>query len=258
MKFSFLVILLLTLFVAPATFGQKYLQKPYKEWSKDDAGKVLSDSPWATTYQSEEGLVAAQSQQQARDSSDNNRGTYRGNQGRVDPPVPIIVRLHSALPVRQASVRLSQIASNYDKLNSEEQAKFDMSTAKFLECGICKGYYVVTLSKFPHSSMSVTEGLFQSLKLEDLKGKVWLVNDKGEKLELTEFTPPKGATDAAVLFFKRTNDKGEEFFLPTDKEIKLSFATEFRDSSSNSYGKLVPRTLEFKVAKMVADGKLLF
>ncbi len=258
MKFSFFVILLLTLFIAPATFGQKYMQKSYKEWSKEDAGKVLTDSPWASSYQSEEGLVAAQQQQQARDSADNNRGIYRGNQGRVDPPVPIYIRLHSALPIRQATIRLRQLATDYDKLNSEEQAKFDEATSKFLDCAICKDYYVVTLSKFSHSSMSVTEGLFQSLKLEDLKGKVWLANDRNEKLELAEFTPPKSATDNAVLFFKRTNDKGEAFFAPTDKEIRLMFANEFRDSSSNSYGKLVPRTKEFKVAKMVVDGQLLF
>lgn len=258
MKLSFLVTVFLTLLIAPAAFGQKYMQKPFEEWSKEDAGRVLTDSPWATQYQSEEGLIAAQSLQQARDANDNNRGTYRGNQGRVDPPVPIFIRLHSALPVRQATVRLRQIAANYDKMNPEERAKFDESTAKYLQCAVCTDYYVVTFLKFPHSSSGVTEGLFQSLKVTDIKGKVWLMNDRDEKLELMEFTPPKGSSDPAVLFFKRTNEKGEPFFSPTDKQVRLMFANEFRDNTSNPYGRLVPRMTEFKVSKMVVDGKLLF
>ena len=258
MKLTHVLVLAFVLALTSSALSQKVLQKPYKEWSRDEASKVLTDSPWASQYQSEEGLIAAQQLQQARESNDNNRGTYRGNQGAVDAPVPIYVRLHSSLPVRQATIRLRQIGANYDKLSPEEQAKFDESTAKFLECSVCNDYYVVTLSKFSHSSTSVTEGIFQSLKLEDLKGKVFLVNDRNEKLELTQFTPPKGATDSAALFFKRVNDKGEPFFLPTDKQVKLTFANDFRDSTSNPYGKLVPRALEFKVSKMVADGKLIF
>ena len=257
MKFRHLAYLVFTLLLISPCYGQKYLQKPYKEWNTEDVRKILSDSPWATQYQSEEGLVAAQQQQQARDQSDNNRGSYRGNQGRLDAPMPVTVRLHSALPVRQAMIRAQQLGANYDKMTADEQKKFDDSTVKFLECAVCAGYYVITLTKFKDTSTTVTDGIFQSLKLEDLKGKVWLLNDKDEKLENTQFTPPKSSTDSAVLFFKRTNDKGEAFFSPTDKLVRLAFSNEFRDNA-NAYSKLVPRAFEFKVSRMLLDSKLEF
>ena len=91
----------------------------------------------------------------------------------------------------------------------EQRANFDESTKKFLACAICQNYYVVTLTKFKDVSMSsVDDGIFQNLKYEDLKGKIWLVNDLNEKRELAQFTPPKGSGDSAVFFFKRTDDKG--------------------------------------------------
>ena len=259
MKLTQISILVFTLVFASSAFGQKYLQKSYKEWSQDEAAKILKDSGWALEYQSEEGLAAAQSLQQARESSDNNRGTYRGNQGRVDVPVPVTVRLHSALPVRQAIVRLQQLGTNYDKMNAEDKLKFDESTAKFLECAVCKGYYVITIAKWKDTSTSVSDGIFQTMSLHDLKGKVWLANDKDAKLELEQITPPKNASDSAVFFFKRTNDQGAPFFTTADKQIRLVFANELRQNNVSAYSKLIPKSFDFKVSKMLsAKGELEF
>lgn len=259
MRFSHIAVLFLALAATVPMFGQKFLQKPHTEWSQEEAAKVLKDSGWAVEYQSEEGLVAAQSQQQGRDAGDNNRGTYRGNQGRVDIPPPVSARLFSALPIRQAMVRLQQLGANYDKMSAEDKAKFDESKAKFLECGICKDYYVVTLSKWKDTSTSVTDGIFQTMTLNDLKGKVWLANDKDQKLELTEFTPPKNAADAAVFFFKRTNEAGAPFFTSADKQIRLVFSNELRTSGVSGYSRLIPKAFDFKVARMLSSkGELEF
>ena len=259
MKLAHTWLIVFALILTSSAYGQKFLQKSYKEWSADEASKILKDSGWANEYQSEEGLISAQQQQQARDSNDNNRGTYRGNQGRVDIPAPITMRLHSAMPIRQAMVRLQQIGANYDKMNAEDKQKFDDQKAKFLECGICKDYYVVTLSKWKDTSTSVSDGIFQTMTLDELRGKIYLLNDKDEKLELTQFTPPKNAADAAVFFFKRTNEKGEPFFTSSDKLVRFVFSNELRTGTVNAYSKLIPKSFDFKVAKMLsADGKLEF
>jgi hypothetical protein len=165
------------------------------------------------------------------------------------------MRLHSALPIRQALARAQQIGAKYDSMSQEDKKKFDESTAKFLACAICTDYYVVTLIKIKDSSGKVDDGIFQTLKAEDLKGKVWLVNDRDEKLELAEFTPPKGAGDAAVFFFKRP---ATPFFNTTDKQIRFMFANELRQSGNNAYASLIPRTFEFKVSKMVVGEKIEF
>jgi hypothetical protein len=258
MKFTHICVLVFALVTTLPAFGQKYLQKSHKEWSKDEAMKVISDFPWASQYQSERGLDANAKLRQAREQSDTRlSGSERGNMGAQGIPVPIVIRLFSAMPVRQGIVRLQQIDAGYDKMNSDDKAKFDAGKAGFLECKICKDYYVVTLQKFKDSSTSVTNGIFQTLKLPDVKGKIWLENDKGERRELTEFTPPKNETDFAIFFFKRTDDAGQPFYTPSDKLIKFMFSNDLRDNTSE-YSLLIPRLFEFKVQKMVVEGQLIF
>ena len=259
MKFTQLFIFFaVAMFVTLPIHGQKYLQKSYNDWTIDEAKKVLHDSPWAKEYQSERGLANLTMQQQAREAADNRLdGLYRGNSGRAAAPLPVVMRLHSSLPVRQAMVRLQQIGANYDKMSAEEKKKFDESANKFIACAICKDYYVVTIAKFKNSGSSVDDGIFQDMKLADFKGKVWLVNDKKERLELTEFTAAKKTGDSSVFFFKRNNEKGTPFFSAEDKTITFLFAEELRDTDS-SYSILIPSSFEFKVGKMLVDGKLEF
>ena len=258
MRFTNICVLVFALVITLPAFGQKHLQKPYTEWSKDEAMKVLTDFPWSDEYQSERGLDVNSRLRQAREQADTNiSGSNRGNQGAQGVPPAVTVRLFSAMPVRQAFVRLQQIDAGYDKMNGDDKAKFDASKVSFLECKICKDYYVVTLTKFKDAAISVSNGIFQTLKLSDVKGKIWLENDKGERRELTEFTPPKGETDKATFFFKRTDDAGQPFYTANDKLIKLMFSNDLRDNTSE-YSLLIPRLFEFKVQKMVVEGQLIF
>lgn len=259
MKYTHLLLFVFALFLTSNAYGQKYLDKSYKEWTVEETNKILSAAPWADEYQSERGLIAAENVQQSIDRSNNSiSGANRGNQGRASVPVPIVIRLHSALPIRQAMVRQQQIGAKYDKMSDDEKKKFDESTAKFLECAICKGYYVVTITKWRDTSDFVTDGIFQSLTFDDLKGKVWLVNDKDEKLELAQFTPPKKSTDSAVFFFKRPAGEEPAFITPTDKRLLFMFANELRDNK-NAYSSLIPRSFEFKISKMLSpDGTIQF
>ncbi|HKP67851.1 MAG TPA: hypothetical protein VJV05_01125 [Pyrinomonadaceae bacterium] len=250
--------LLFVCFASPA-FGQKFLQKPYTEWSVDEVKKLLNEAPWSNQYQSESGLQASALEQGAREQADNRlSGSDRGNMGRGNVPAPVIIQLYSALPLRQALVRSRQIGAKYEKLNADDKAKFDASTAGMLECKLCKDYYIITLTKTKDKSERIDDGIFQTLTLENLKGKIWLANDKEEKLDLFQFTPPKGAGESAVFFFKRNKEDGKPFFSEADKEIKFLFANELRAPNNNAYAILIPRSFDFKVAKMIVDGKLAF
>lgn len=260
MKYNKLTLLVLVFCLTLTAFGQKYTEKPYQKWSKDEAIRILNDSPWAQQYQSTAGLAAADQSRGAREQADNSvlGGRERGATARNIMPAPVTIRLHSALPVRQAIVRMQQLGANYDKLSDAERAKFDESAKGFLSCAICQNFYVVTMSKAKDTSgQGVDEGLFQRMNLEDVKGKVWLINDKGEKREIEQFTPPKGATDAAVFFFKRADDNGAAFITPEMKTVKFVFSNEFLDSR-NPDGTLVPRNFEFKVSKLLVENKVEF
>lgn len=263
MKYNKLTLLVLVFCLSFTAFGQKYLEKPYNKWSKDEALRVLNDSPWAKGYQSPAGLAAASQNQTAREQADQvirptAGNQQRGSSARTVQPAPVTIRLHSALPIRQAMVRMQQIGAEYDKMSEADRAKFDESAKGFLNCAICQSYYVVTMVKAKNASgQSVEEGIFQSMILENMKGKVWLTNDKGEKRELVQFTPPKSESDAAVFFFKRTDDNGAALLSPETKTLKFVFANEFLDSR-NPYSSLVPRNFEFNVSKMVMENKVEF
>ena len=117
------------LFLPTAVAAQtSWQQTPYVQWTIADVENVLSESPWALT---------------------------RSRERIGSPPFPagmtfdsgsVTVRLRSAMPIRQALVRLRQIKSKYDKMSASEKAGFDTKTKPLLECPGCGANYVVTLS----------------------------------------------------------------------------------------------------------------
>lgn len=254
--------LLVGLCLVNVTVRAQKLDKPFQKWSKEESIKILSHSAWAQTYQSEAGIAAASRDQAVREQADFGRGrsTPLGTAGssRGNNPIPVVVRLYSALPVRQALIRLRQIQNNYDKLGEQERADFDKSTESFLKCAICQTHYVVTLTRFVDTSGQVIEeGVFQRMSLDKLKGNLWLLNDKGERRELVQFNPPKSVTDMAVFYFARQDEKGNLFLTPESKKFELGFNSGFL-SSGNPYGSWLPIRFEFNVSKLVVDNKLLF
>lgn len=260
---KFILFVFLCCFAASA-FGQnveKTLQKPFDKWSQDEALKIISAKPFADQYQSEKSNNAmAQSAQLSGQTQNNIGGSYRGtgNNDRTLGAPPIVIRLHSALPVRQAQVRLRQIQAGYDKMNDEQRKKFDESQKIMLDCAICKDYYVVTILKVMDSSgLAVDDGIFQLMKLEDFKGKVWLLNDKDEKRELVQFTAPKKAGEPAVFYFKRTDEKENPLLTTESKTLKFVFSNDLLDND-NQYSYLLPKNFEFNVAKLIIDNKVAF
>jgi hypothetical protein len=248
---------------AVSAFGQsveKTLQKPYAKWSLEEATKIISSKPFADQYQSSSALNAGAQDQQRREQAD----TFLGGNTRgrtvdgVQTALPIVIRLHSALPIRQAQVRIRQIQANYDKMNDEQRKKFDESQKIMLDCAICKEYYVVTITKFKDASATaIDNGLFQTMSFEDFKGKIWLTNDKGEKRELAQFTAPKRGGEPAVFYFKRNDEKGNPLLTTDSKMLKFVFSNDLLDND-NQYSYLLPRNFEFSVSKLIMDNKVEF
>ena len=241
-------------------FAQKLPDKPYTKWNQDDVKKVLYNKPFSDQYVSEKASNNVAITNNARQQSDTSLGiggNDRGSMARTLTAPPVVIRLHSSSPIRQAMVRLRQLGAEYDKMSADDQKKFDASQATLLNCAICKDYYVVTLMKFKDSSAgSVNLGLFQNMKLEDFKGKMWLANDKGERREVEQFTAAKGANDMSVFFFKRLDDKGNPLLTPDSKTLKIVFDSYLRENSADGW--MIPSTFEFQVAKIIIDGKVDF
>jgi hypothetical protein len=260
LKKSMTVFIWLCCVAVSSSFAQKTAEKPYDKWSKEEAMRVLSDSSWAKTYQSTAGSASASAIQSAREQNQsvNSGGSNPRSVARNFGPPPVVLRLHSALPIRQALIRMQQLTAGYNKMDEKQKSQFDDSAKTFLACAICQNYYVVTLTQFPDpSGQSIEEGIFQRMALKDLKGNVWLENENGEKRELIQFTPPKGRGDSAVFFFARKDDKDSQFLTTQNKELKFVFKNDFLNSS-NPYAGLVPRNFEFKVSKLMLNGNVEF
>lgn len=260
MKQSKCFLFVLFLLSVGTVIGQKDYDKPVEKWGQEEALRIVNESAWAKSYQSSAGQAGAAAVTVAREQS---QSVYSGGSNprsiaRNFGPPPVYLRLHSSEVLRKATLRLQQIAAGYDKMSGEDKAKYDASRKMFLDCAICKDYYVVTLTKAPYSSsQSVDEGVFQGMTLADLKGNVRLVNDRGEVRELIQFTPPKNSGDSALFFFKRTDEAGKHLITPESKELRFVFTNDFLEPK-NRYAYLLPRSFDFKVSKMMVGDKLMF
>src|SRR5712692_1588372 len=152
---------------------EAWATKPFKQWTKAEAEAVLNNSPWA---KQQEVRIKFDKETQAA------AGSYSGvsgaaaaqSQTEVTSQVPVdfifTLRLRSALPVRQALVRLRQLQSDV-KMSDQERASYDARTKGLLECPACANNYVITLgSKSTNSpGADAVYTLFKGGRLADLQ-----------------------------------------------------------------------------------------
>ena len=215
---------------APA---QNIWEKPFTQWTKSDVEKILTNSPWAKTEEERWGGV-----------------------GMSPFSYKVIVRLRSALPVRQALVRLNQLNAKYDKMSEAEKAAFDAKTKGLLECPACANNYVISMnSPITRGPGDDRVGRLKDESLSSLKQYVYIANEKGERRELVHFVPPKVLGDEAVFFFPRLDDKGRPLLTLDSK--KLIFYIEPRVFERNK-GVFIFEKIEFDVSKLLLNGEVAF
>jgi hypothetical protein len=226
---KFILICLVTCVAAQSDWRQT----PYQQWTLGEVEKLLSDSPWALTRARERINDPAPS-----------RSTFDAGS--------MTVRLRSALPVRQALVRLRQIRGKYDKMGESEKASFDNKQKVLLECPGCADNYVVSLSP-PFDRPSGVPTTLREIAFATVKRHVQLANESGETRELVHFEPPKAQGGEAVFFFARFDDKGKPLLTSANKKLIISIDPQiFRTNIS------VPMKFEFDVSKMMLNDALLF
>src|SRR6185312_7044457 len=96
--------------------------KPYTKWSQSDAARMLTDSPWAKTTTLNVGSIAGRSR----------GGPQTVNDSQVEPMIHYAVTIRSAMPVRQAHVRMAAFANKYDKMEAAAKQQFDDKWNKYL------------------------------------------------------------------------------------------------------------------------------
>jgi hypothetical protein len=228
-----LVCLAATLAVA----GDFWVKKPYQNWSADEARNIQEESPWATSLK----LGGVQTSVTSGDSPNN-----RSNRGEMetDPSVTYVLQFRSALPIRQAQVRSSQLSSHYDKMTAEQKAAFDANAAKFLAATFPDRVLVsVTFSSNVQQYEGSLRNYWASQSLPKLSMSVYL-NTKTEKLSLLNYS---------------IKDDTFQFTFPRPKEVHPDekISVEFVHPRINVINQ--QRILqEFSLKKMLVNGEPSF
>ena len=229
-------------------------KKPYSHWSKSEAEAVLNDSPWAKKQELRI-KFDKETQKAAGAYSGVSSAAAAQSQTEVTSQMPVdfvfTLRLRSALPMRQALVRLKALETNVEKMTEQQAAAIETQMKGLLECPACAANYVVTLSSKSKNSpgADAVYTTFKGGRLADLQRYVYIANERGVRRPLVHFVPPKVPGDEAVFFFPRTDEKGAPLLTLDNKELLINLT----DNQANSI-----TSFRIDVTKLVLDGKVEF
>lgn len=230
-KLSVLMFLTICLTAAGAAVGQKQL-KPWKEWSKTDAQKVLTDSPWAH-QQVDQDFVEPTPLTRPIDPSIDTR--LKQNEG-----MTYNIRIFSARPVRQAFVRIIQLQKKdlapdmMSRLNSFAEVVSDDSII-----------VAVTVENPDANMLGKAMQIIRNATTVGLKNQTFLERSDGKRVFLDQYTPPGSDGFGARFIFPRMVD-GKPF-LSTEFPV-VRFVSDL--------GSSIKFTMTYKVKDMMLDGKL--
>ena len=229
--------------------------RPYQAWSKQQVTKLLNDSPWARTQvirvaaRKQLRSVAGQVSATPSSAGDDGHAALGGAEEAIN--YSFTLRLRSALPIRQAIVRLVQIESNYDGMQPGQKRALNAQTKELLECKECVDNYVISVGFGSTNSQGVDliYDWFRGQSVESLKGYIYIQNDRGERRELASFIPPRVAGDEAFFFFARLGKDGKPLITANNKRLLFRMSDAHANSITN---------FSLDVSRMVVDGSVAF
>jgi len=224
----FLTICLTT---ASSLVGQKKL-KPWKEWSKTDAQKILNDSPWAH-LQVDQDFQEASPLTRPPDPSVDTR--LKQNEG-----MTYGIRFFSARPVRQAFVRVIQLQKK--DLTPDVTARLNTFAEIASEDSII---IAVTVENPDANMLGKAMQIIRNATTVGIKNLTYLERNDGKRIFLEQYTPPGGDGFGARFIFPRMVD-GKPFLSSEFEAVRFV----------STVDPLIKFNMTYKVKDMMLDGKL--
>jgi hypothetical protein len=201
----------IALLALTGTFAQKQ-PKPWSEWSKKDAEKILADSPWSQTQTETDTSEMVYTPTNLGDTRS------RETQGATNQAtsVKFHLRFFSARPIRQAYVRLLELAQTQppDPATTEKRhawANLEASDSIIVTVA-CEGNDARYLRRVMQA--------FDSAVTAVLKNAVYLERKDGKRVFLGEYIPPGKDVFGARFIFPRNLD-GQPFITAEDGAIRF-------------------------------------
>jgi hypothetical protein len=221
-------------FLAIAGVAQKQY-KPWNEWNKKEAEKILADSPWSQTQTETDTAEMFYTPTTMGDTH------ARESQGATNQATSLkyYIRLFSARPVRQAYVRLLELSQmNSDEATIEKRRAWANLAAS--------DSIIVTVACESTDRRYLGRAMqgFSSAITAVLKNNAYLERQDGIRVFLSEYVPPGKDTFGARFIFPRTIN-GEP--LIANKGGSLRFHAEYEskttvDQASNPPGQTTRRS----------------
>ncbi len=236
---------LLTALLTSVVLGQKQL-KPWGDWSKKDAEKMLNDSPWGQTQAETDtsNMFFVPGAGTGPDVGANTESN-RLRQGATNQAVNVNfrIRFFTAKPIRQAFARLIEL--NQANLTKELAAQLTAWSDAHSDDWII---VAVTFDSTDRRYSGPVMQAFGSATSDAVKNNTYLERKDGKRVFLTEYQAPGSDGAGAKFVFARVLD-GKPFLTANSGEVR--FHSEFATGSTN-----VKLDRRYTVADMVYDGKL--
>jgi hypothetical protein len=231
-KLPVVMFLTICLTAAGSVVGQKQL-KPWKEWSKTDAQKVLNDSPWAHLQIDQDFVEPNPLTRRSRDSSIDTR--LKQNEG-----MTYGIRFFSARPIRRAFVRMIQLQKK--DLAPEVVSRLNTFAEVASEDSII---IAVTIENPDANMLGKAMQIVRNVTTPTLKNSTYLERSDGKRVFLDQYVPPGADGFGARFIFPRMVD-GKPFLSPEFTIVR--FVSEL-DSS-------IKFSMTYTVKDMMVDGNL--
>ena len=242
--------------LAAGALAQKR-QKPWTEWTKNDAEKILNDSPWGQTQvetDTSEMFYTPTTRAQAAPGTSNRATSITGqtppgsgeslSSGRAvegalnqSTSVKFHIRWFSSRPIRRAMAR--EVALQQGKLTDQLVQFADGPSEK-------RAVIAVTFEANDQRFGGKVMQAFNTATAATLRNNTYLELRDGTRVFLQDYIPPTNNTIGAALFvFPRT--RGEQPLLGPDAG-DVRFFSEF--------SRALKFDMKFKVSDMIYEGRL--
>jgi hypothetical protein len=210
------------------TAADGWVDKDWRQWSKEEVNVVLHDSPWSRRW--------AKGQVNTSASLPGVSGAgQEGAAGEGAPRIDYYFQIRSAEPVRDAIVRQFQFDQSYDTtMSANEKKSFDEKASQILnrrydDSIVVHVIYSSNIQAFERDLATY----WQSLTQDSIKDKVYLITERGDRIPPNRFVSSRTGAYEFELNFPRTVN-GEPLIHPGDKEFSIQFSNPAVGNSSPS------------------------
>ena len=191
--------------------AQFWEKKDWRDWSKQECEKMLKDSPWSRRF------VSAVFQEGAATVADINNKM----RGETRAELEYIVQLRSALPVRQAYIRLAMIDNKYDKMPADQKKQFDESAEAFLNQDFSNRVvaHIIYTTNLQEIARFLAQYWQQSSE-QTMPTSGDLIGPKGQRVRPARYIAPVGGNPELELIYAKQME-GAELVSSTDRSFSI-------------------------------------